>query len=148
MVSGIIGNDVPRKGLRVRSPCPPLRPLAVGRFRLAMYRLLTDRPYIVFLDARTQRSGTQCNGTQCNGTQCNGTRTRWLFKLRRCRSMIEAVRGNLKTNGPDRYIRSSTKRRTNGAKWQVPGKRAPFRLTVSRRRTGLIAIVDCQYAYG
>ncbi|MEK0425207.1 MAG: hypothetical protein RJB11_1298, partial [Planctomycetota bacterium] len=24
MVSGIIGNDVPRKGLRVRSPCPPL----------------------------------------------------------------------------------------------------------------------------
>ena len=145
MVSGIIGNDVPRKGLRVRSPCPPLRPLAVGRFRLAIYRLLTDRPDIVFLDARTQRSGAQCNGTQCNGT-----RTRWLFKLRRCRSMIEAVRGNLKTNGPDRYIRSSTstKRRTNGAKWQVPGKRAPFRLTVSRRRTGLIAIVDCQYAYG
>ena len=140
MVSGIIGNDVPRKGLRVRSPCPPLRPLAVGRFRLAMCRLLTDRPDIVFLDA--------C--TQCNGTQCNGNRTRWLFKLRRCRSMIEAVRGNLKTNGPDRYIRSSTstKRRTNGAKWQVPGKRAPFRLTVSRRRTGLIAIVDCQYAYG
>ena len=128
MVSGIIGNDVPRKGLRVRSPCPPLRPLAVGRFRLAMCRLLTDRPDIVFLDARTQ---------------C-------LFKLRRCRSMIEAVRGNLKTNGPDRYIRSSTstKRRTNGAKWQVPGKRAPFRLTVSRSRTGLIAIVDCQYAYG
>ena len=128
MVSGIIGNDVPRKGLRVRSPCPPLRPLAVGRFRLAMCRLLTDRPDIVFLDART----------------------RWLFKLRRCRSMIEAVRGNLKTNGPDRCIRSSTstKRRTNGAKWQVPGKRAPFRLTVSRRRTGLIAIVDCQYAYG
>jgi hypothetical protein len=100
----------------------------VGRFRLAMCRLLTDRPDIVFLDART----------------------RWLFKLRRCRTMIEAVRGNLKTNGPDRYIRSSTstKRRTNGAKWQVPGKRAPFRLTVSRRRTGLIAIVDCQYAYG
>ena len=23
MVSGIIGNDVPRKGLRVRVPCPP-----------------------------------------------------------------------------------------------------------------------------
>jgi hypothetical protein len=88
MVSGIIGNDVPRKGLRVRSPCPPLRPLAVGRFRLAMCRLLTVRPDIVFLDARTKRSGTQCNGT----------RTRWLFKLRRCRSMIEAVRGNLKTN--------------------------------------------------
>jgi hypothetical protein len=67
-----------------------LGPLAVGRFRLAMCRLLTDRPDIVFLDARTQRSGTQCNGT----------RTRWLFKLRRCRSMIEAVRGNLRT-GPD-----------------------------------------------
>ena len=42
MVSGIIGNDVPRKGLRVRSPCPPLRPLAVGRFRLGMCRLLTE----------------------------------------------------------------------------------------------------------
>ncbi len=24
MASGIIGNDVPRKGLRVRPPCPPL----------------------------------------------------------------------------------------------------------------------------
>lgn len=23
MASGIIGNDVPRKGLRVRVPCPP-----------------------------------------------------------------------------------------------------------------------------
>ena len=42
MVSGIIGNDVPRKGLRVRSPCPPLRPPSVGRFRLGMCRLLTE----------------------------------------------------------------------------------------------------------
>lgn len=25
MASGIIGNDVPRKGLRVRVPCPPLQ---------------------------------------------------------------------------------------------------------------------------
>ncbi len=25
MASGFIGNEVPRKGLRVRSPCPPLR---------------------------------------------------------------------------------------------------------------------------
>ena len=91
MVSGIIGNDVPRKGLRVRSPCPPLRPLAVGRFRLAMCRLLTDRPDIVFLDARTQRSGTQCNGT----------RTRGPFELQRYRSLIEAVRGNLRTNRSD-----------------------------------------------
>ncbi len=24
MVSGLIGNEVPRKGLRVRAPCPPL----------------------------------------------------------------------------------------------------------------------------
>ncbi|MEY4568387.1 MAG: hypothetical protein RLY14_3357, partial [Planctomycetota bacterium] len=24
MVSGFIGNEVPRKGLRVRIPCPPL----------------------------------------------------------------------------------------------------------------------------
>ena len=24
MASGFIGNEVPRKGLRVRSPCPPL----------------------------------------------------------------------------------------------------------------------------
>ena len=27
MVSGLIGNEVPRKGLRVRAPCPPLNPL-------------------------------------------------------------------------------------------------------------------------
>jgi hypothetical protein len=27
MVSGFIGNEVPRKGLRVRIPCPPLRGL-------------------------------------------------------------------------------------------------------------------------
>jgi hypothetical protein len=26
MVSGFIGNEVPRKGLRVRFPCPPLPP--------------------------------------------------------------------------------------------------------------------------
>lgn len=25
MVSGFIGNEVPRKGLRVRFPCPPLK---------------------------------------------------------------------------------------------------------------------------
>lgn len=25
MASGFIGNEVPRKGLRVRAPCPPLR---------------------------------------------------------------------------------------------------------------------------
>ena len=25
MVSGFIGNEVPRKGLRVRIPCPPLK---------------------------------------------------------------------------------------------------------------------------
>lgn len=25
MASGFIGNEVPRKGLRVRVPCPPLR---------------------------------------------------------------------------------------------------------------------------
>ncbi len=34
MASGIIGNDVPRKGLRVRVPCPPLleRVAAIGTF--------------------------------------------------------------------------------------------------------------------
>jgi hypothetical protein len=84
----------------------------VGRFRLAMCRLLTDRPRIGFLGARTERSGTQCNGTPCNGTPCNGTpcngtRTRWLFELQRCRSLIKAVRGSLKTNEPNCYSRSN-----------------------------------------
>lgn len=31
MVSGLIGNEVPRKGLRVRAPCPPLRPVLSER---------------------------------------------------------------------------------------------------------------------
>ena len=43
---------------------------------------------------------------QRSGTQCNGTRTRWLFELRRCRSWIEAIRGNLRTDVPDCYTRS------------------------------------------
>ena len=33
-------------------------------------------------------------------------RTGWLFELRRCRSLIEAIRGYLRTNGPDSYTRS------------------------------------------
>lgn len=31
MVSGLIGNEVPRKGLRVRAPCPPLEPALLER---------------------------------------------------------------------------------------------------------------------
>lgn len=31
MVSGLIGNEVPRKGLRVRAPCPPLKPVLYER---------------------------------------------------------------------------------------------------------------------
>ena len=45
---------------------------------------------------RTQRSGTQ-------SAAADGTRTRWLFELRRCRALIESVRGNLRTHGTDRY---------------------------------------------
>ena len=48
------------------------------------------------------RIGFRRTRTQRSGTQCNGTRTRWLFEMRRCRSLIEAVRGNMHTNGPDR----------------------------------------------
>ena len=47
------------------------------------------------------RIGFRRTRTQRSGTQCNGTRTRWLFELRRCRSLIEAVRGNLRTNRED-----------------------------------------------
>jgi hypothetical protein len=36
----------------------------------------------------------------------SGTRTRWLFELLRCRSLIEAVRGNLQTNVPNCYAGS------------------------------------------
>ena len=56
-------------------------------------------PRIGFLRTRTQRSGTQ-------SAAADGTRTRWLFELRRCRSLIEAVCGNLRTNEPNCYIRS------------------------------------------
>ena len=41
-------------------------------------------PRIGFRRTRTQRSGTQ-------SAAADGTRTRWLFELRRCRSLIEAV---------------------------------------------------------
>ena len=34
MASGFIGNEVPRKGLRVRVPCPPLHPVATRVFFL------------------------------------------------------------------------------------------------------------------
>ena len=53
-------------------------------------------PRIGFRRTRTQRSGTQ-------SAAADGTRTRWLFELRRCRSLIEAVRGNLRTNRSDSY---------------------------------------------
>ena len=56
-------------------------------------------PRIGFRRTRTQRSGTQ-------SAAADGTRTRWLFELRRCRSLIEAVCGNLRTNEPNCYIRS------------------------------------------
>ncbi len=56
-------------------------------------------PRIGFRRTRTQSAAA-------DGTQCNGTHTRWLFELRRCRSLIEAVRGNLRTNRPDSYTRS------------------------------------------
>ncbi len=36
MASGIIGNDVPRKGLRVRVPCPPLHSSVRFSFRTAL----------------------------------------------------------------------------------------------------------------
>jgi hypothetical protein len=36
MASGIIGNDVPRKGLRVRVPCPPLRDWSYALTRCAV----------------------------------------------------------------------------------------------------------------
>ena len=54
-------------------------------------------PRIGFRRTRTQRSGTQCNGT----------RTRGLFELQRYRSLIEAVRGNLRTNRSDCYTGSN-----------------------------------------
>ena len=59
---------------------------AISFKSIMVKRLFVDR--IGFRRTRTQRSGTR-------------TRTRWLFELRRCRSLIEAVRGNMHTNGPD-----------------------------------------------
>jgi hypothetical protein len=41
-----------------------------------------------FRRTRTQRSGTQ-------SAAADGTRTRWLFELRRCRSLIEAVQSTM-----------------------------------------------------
>jgi hypothetical protein len=59
----------------------------------------TFMPRIGFCRTCTQPSGTQ-------SAAADGTRTRWLFELRRFRSLIEVVRGNLRTNGPDSDTRS------------------------------------------
>ena len=50
--------------------------------------------------ARTRARARTRTRTQRSGTR---TRTRWLFELRRCRSLIEAVWVNLGTNWPDCY---------------------------------------------
>ena len=52
------------------------------------------------------RIGFRRTRTQRSGTQRSGTRTRWLFELQRCRSLMEAVRGNLQTNVPNCYAGS------------------------------------------
>ncbi len=62
----------------------------------ALITSATVVPRIGFRRTRTQSAAA-------DGTQCNGTRTRWLFELQRCRSLIEAVRGNLRTNRSDCY---------------------------------------------
>jgi len=56
-------------------------------------------PRIGLRRTRTQQSGTQ-------SAAADGTRTRWLFEPRHCRSWIEAIRWNLRTDGPDSYTRS------------------------------------------
>jgi len=45
------------------------------------------------------------------------TRTRDLFELQRCRSLIEAVRGNLRTNRSDCYTGSIRVRENARTKW-------------------------------
>ena len=48
MVSGHTGNVVPRKGLRVRAPCPPLeRPLENKGFRAVSDRSLIGLPILL-----------------------------------------------------------------------------------------------------
>ena len=100
-------SDEPTGGLRhsdqgavfglLRPDTVSSRTLASGRTsRPGAWVIFSFVPRIRFRRTRTQRSGTQCNGT----------RTRWLFELRRCRSLIEGVRGNLRANGPDCYTRS------------------------------------------
>jgi hypothetical protein len=43
---------------------------------------------------------------------------------------------------PPRIDRMGARCKVPGAKWQVPGKIAPFRLTVSRRRTGRLMAMN------
>jgi hypothetical protein len=72
---------------------------SIERFSFALSLLLALAEFGPFVP----RIGFRRTRTQRSGTQCNGTRTRWLFELRRCRSLIEAIRGNLRTNRPDSY---------------------------------------------
>ena len=69
--------------------------------------------------ARAQRSGTRARNRKAISFKSimvkqvfvhrigfRRTRTRWLFEMRRCRSLIEAVCGKLQTYGPVCYTRS------------------------------------------
>jgi hypothetical protein len=88
-----------RKG-QARSGLGLTNCMEIPLLELPKYASLDDNDVIVhrirFRRTRTQRSGTQCNGT----------RTRWLFELRHYRSLIEAVRGNLRIQWPHCYPRS------------------------------------------
>ncbi len=57
MVSGFIGNEVPRKGLRVRIPCPPLGKAAPSRCGLFLF--LDRESAVTVRDAETLRQGTE-----------------------------------------------------------------------------------------
>jgi hypothetical protein len=64
--------------------------MEIHLLELPKYAPLDDNGAIVHrIGFRRPRPRTQRSGTR---TQRSGTRTRWLFELRRCRSLIEAVR--------------------------------------------------------
>jgi len=87
-------------------PNPSLKLTRYGRYYkpglIPAYAGSLARTFVLRIGFRRTRT----QSAAADGTQCNGTRTRWLFELRRCRSLIEAVRGNLRTNRSDCYTRS------------------------------------------
>lgn len=67
MASGLIGNEVPRQGLRVRLPCPPLPEPLPPSFRAAMVAPWTDLIHGIRWHASNDAETTEVETRSCRG---------------------------------------------------------------------------------